>query len=103
MYRRDRDTSFPERIFAPIGKRGRTSLGATVQIIEQTCRQLQVSKYQLARLLGCNPDRSHRWLRGKCSPSSFYLARLTQLWIFQWVGLPVHMIRKVMWAESMVL
>ena len=102
MYRREY-ASFPERIFAPIGKRGRVSLGASVQIIEQSCRQLQVSKYQLGGLLGCNPDRIHRWLRGERSPSSFYLARLTQLWILQWKGLPVHMIRKVMWEESMVL
>jgi len=103
IYHRERDTSIPERVFAPIGKRGRTSLGATVQIIEQSCRQLQVSKYQLGGLLGCNPDRIHRWLRGERSPSSFYLARLTQLWILQWVGVPVHVIRKVMWEESMVL
>ena len=103
MYRRDRGTYFPERVFAHIGKRGRTSLGATIQIIEQSYRQLQVSKYQLAGMLGCNPDRVHRWLRGERSPSSFYVARLTQLWILQWVGVPVHMIRKVMWEESMVL
>ena len=103
MHRRDRGTYFPERVFAPIGKRSRTSLGATIQIIGQSCKQLQVSKYQLAGLLGCDPGRIHRWLSGERNPSSFYLARLTQRWILQWVGVPVHMMRKVMWEESMVL
>jgi transcriptional regulator with XRE-family HTH domain len=98
MYRRE-DASFPERIFAPIGQRGRVSLGATIQIIGQSCKQLQVSKYQLAGLLDCNPDRVHRWLRGERSPSAYYLARLTQLWLLQWVGLPVYLMRKMMWEQ----
>jgi hypothetical protein len=93
----------PERAFAPIGQRGRASLGAAIELIEQSCKELQVTKYQLAGLLGCNQSRIYRWLSGERSPSAFYLARLTQLWILQWKGLPVHMIRKVMWEESMVL
>ena len=93
----------PERVFAPIGQRGRTSLGAAIELIQQSCKELQVTKYQLAGLLGCNPDRIYRWLSGERTPSSFYLARLTQLWILQWKGLPVSMIRKIMWEESMVL
>jgi len=93
----------PERIFAPIGQRGRTSLGAAIELIQQRCKELQVSKYQLAGLLGRDPGRISRWPCGECSPSSFYLARLTQLWILQWKGIPVHMIRKIMWEESIVL
>lgn len=93
----------PERVFAPIGQRGRTSLGAAIELIQQSCKELQVTKYQLAGLLGCNQSRIYRWLSGERSPSAFYLARLTQLWILQWKGLPVHMIRKVMWEESLVL
>lgn len=95
--------SIPERVFAPIGQRGRTSLGATIEIIGQSCKELQVTKYQLAGLLGIEAPNLYRWLSGERTPSSFYLARLTQLWILQWKGLPVHMIRKVMWEESMVL
>ena len=93
----------PERVFAPIGQRGRTSLGATIEIIGQSCKELQVTKYQLAGLLGSEPYLIYRWLSGHCTPSSFYLARLTQLWILQWIGLPVHRIKKIMWEESMVL
>ena len=85
----------PERVFAPIGQRGRTSLGATIEIIGQSCKELQVTKYQLAGLLGSEPYLIYRWLSGHCTPSSFYLARLTQLWILQWKGLPVHMMRKI--------
>ena len=93
----------PERVFAPIGQRGRTSLGAAIELIQQSCKELQVTKYQLAGILGCDPSRIYRWLCGERTPSSFYLARLTQLWILQWKGLPVSMIRRIMWEESMVL
>ena len=93
----------PERVFAPIGQRGRTSLGATIEIIQQSCKELQVTKYQLAGLLGIEPRNFYRWLSGERTPSSFFLARLTQLWILQWKGLPVSMMRKIMWEESMVL
>ena len=93
----------PAKVFAPIGKRGRTSLGAATEIIEQTCGQLHVSKYQLAGLLGTDAYIVYKWLSGERTPSSFYLARLTQLWILQWKGLPVHLIRRIMWEESMVL
>jgi len=93
----------PERVFAPIGQRGRASLGAAIELIQQSCKELGVTKYQLAGLLGCNQSRIYRWLSGERSPSAFYLARLTQLWILQWKGLPVHMIRQIMWEESMVL
>ena len=103
MQSKSNEMVIPERVFAPIGQRGRMSLGAAIELIQQSCKELQVTKYQLAGLLGCNPDRIYRWLSGERSPSSFYLARLTQLWILQWKGLPVHMIRKVMWEESMVL
>ena len=98
-----REMVIPERAFAPIGQRGRASLGAAIELITQSCRELQVTKYQLAGLLGCNQSRIYRWLSGERSPSAFYLARLSQIWILQWKGLPVHMIRKIMWEESMVL
>ena len=91
------------RVFAPIGQRGRVSLGATTEIIEQSCKQLQVSKYQLAHPLGQSPHNFYRWLSGYATPSSFYLARLTQLWILQWKGLPVHLMREIMWEESLIL
>ena len=97
------DTSFPERIFAPIGQRGRVSLGATSHIIQQSCKHLQVSRWQLAHLIGQSPHNFYRWLSGYATPSSFYLARLIQLWLLQWEGLPVHLMREIMWEESLIL
>ena len=102
-YSRERDTSFATRIFAPIGQRGRISLGATEHIIELSCKLLQVSRWQLAHLIGQAPHNFYRWLSGRATPSTVYLARLTQLWILQWEGLPVHLMQKIMWEESLIL
>ena len=97
------DTTIPIMIFAPIGQRGRASLGATAHIVDLTTKYLQITRYQLALLLGLDPSSLYRWLRGGGSPSAHYCMRIVQLWAFQWQGLPVCNMRKIMWEDSLIL
>ena len=98
------DTTIPEMIFAPIGgNKGRTSIGATGHVIELACALLGVSKYQLAKLLGQAPHNLYKWLAGGGSPSSFFMARLSQLYALDKQGIPVSMMGQILWEESLIL
>ena len=97
------DTTIPQMAFAPFGPRGRTSLGATEHVIELACSLLQVTKYQLAYLLGISPSHLYRWLNGSSSPSYFYMTRLSQLELFHIQGVPVANMTRILWEESLIL
>ena len=90
--------------FRSYGKMMRTlGLSGTGQILDNSLRHLQLSKYQLAKLLGVEPSYFYRWVNGSCCPSSVHLGRLLMLWVFHEAGIPVCNMRQILWDASLCL
>ena len=101
-----RHTSFPEKVFVPVGiMHNSVSLAAINLILEETLQYLGLTKYQLALLLGMGGTGSdiYKWIGGTQGPSSAYMARLVKLWSFQVQGMPVCDMSQIMWEDSLIL
>jgi hypothetical protein len=94
----------PAGYFHSTGKRGPASYPSRLGIhltLTAVCAILQVSKYQLGKLLGAKHDSYiYRWSSGRARPSAFYLLRALHLVTLYAGGMPVKQLSKIDWETG---
>jgi len=94
----------PAGYFHSTGKRGPASFPSRLGIhltLEAVCATLQISKYQLGKLLGAKFDSYiYRWSSGRARPSAFYLLRALHLVCLYAGGMPVKQISRIDWENG---
>ena len=96
----------PGGYFHSTGKRGPASYPSRLGIhltLTAVCAILQVSKYQLGKLLGAKHDSYvYRWSSGRSRPSAFYLLRALHLVLLYNGKLPVKRMKSIDWEAGII-
>ncbi len=73
------------------------------QMLEDWMEQLQVTKYQLGRILGTTQaSHVYKWISGKARPGAMYLSRLLKICHMYEKGVPIKKISYIDWETSVI-
>lgn len=95
----------PAGHFFSTAKRGpstyssRLGVRLTLKAVLSTC---QISRYQLAKLLGCYSHYVYRWLNGAARPSALYWQRMAHLCCLQAGGIGVMRLSSINWDTGQI-